>query len=155
MCWYAARLFSTGFHCIETQSCHISRPTAHERRHFRSRLMPDSEVKKWEGTPEASSTKGSAEAVWCDGSEAWVFEQGAFRGDFSVPTHMKAPIHLHVHTHTQTAMSCSMSAKPASPTPTDNEHIYMELDQKLSKYCPKEWKREASKVRDDVLGYWL
>lgn len=29
---------------------------------------------------------------------------------------------------------------------TDNEHIYMELDQKLSKYCPKEWKREASKV---------
>lgn len=32
--------------------------------------------------------------------------------------------------------------------PTDNEHIYMELDQKLSKYCPKEWKREASKVRN-------
>lgn len=30
---------------------------------------------------------------------------------------------------------------------TDNEHIYMELDQKLSKYCPKEWRREASKVR--------
>uniref|UniRef100_A0A8C6NYP9 FERM domain-containing protein 6 n=1 Tax=Nothobranchius furzeri TaxID=105023 RepID=A0A8C6NYP9_NOTFU len=29
----------------------------------------------------------------------------------------------------------------------NNEHIYMELDQKLSKYCPKEWKREASKVR--------
>ncbi|KAJ3613770.1 hypothetical protein NHX12_020016 [Muraenolepis orangiensis] len=28
----------------------------------------------------------------------------------------------------------------------NNEHIYMELDQKLSKYCPKEWKREASKV---------
>lgn len=28
----------------------------------------------------------------------------------------------------------------------DNEHIYMELGQKLSKYCPKEWKREASKV---------
>uniref|UniRef100_A0A8C9Z6Q7 FERM domain-containing protein 6 n=1 Tax=Sander lucioperca TaxID=283035 RepID=A0A8C9Z6Q7_SANLU len=31
----------------------------------------------------------------------------------------------------------------------NNEHIYMELDQKLSKYCPKEWKREASKVRND------
>lgn len=29
---------------------------------------------------------------------------------------------------------------------SDNEHIYMELGQKLSKYCPKEWKREASKV---------
>uniref|UniRef100_A0A8C7UX26 FERM domain-containing protein 6 n=1 Tax=Oncorhynchus mykiss TaxID=8022 RepID=A0A8C7UX26_ONCMY len=28
----------------------------------------------------------------------------------------------------------------------NNEHIYMELGQKLSKYCPKEWKREASKV---------
>ncbi|TNN78214.1 FERM domain-containing protein 6 [Liparis tanakae] len=25
----------------------------------------------------------------------------------------------------------------------------MELDQKLSKYCPKEWKREASKVRSN------
>ncbi|GLD47754.1 FERM domain-containing protein 6 isoform X1 [Lates japonicus] len=30
----------------------------------------------------------------------------------------------------------------------NNEHIYMELDQKLSKYCPKEWKREASKGID-------
>uniref|UniRef100_A0A8C8GPU1 FERM domain-containing protein n=1 Tax=Oncorhynchus tshawytscha TaxID=74940 RepID=A0A8C8GPU1_ONCTS len=29
-----------------------------------------------------------------------------------------------------------------------NEHIYMELGQKLSKYCPKEWKREASKGID-------
>lgn len=28
----------------------------------------------------------------------------------------------------------------------------MELDQKLSKYCPKEWKREASKVSADLLG---
>lgn len=36
--------------------------------------------------------------------------------------------------------------------PTDNEHVYMELDQKLSKYCPKEWKKEASKVRGFVLG---
>ncbi|XP_023807427.1 FERM domain-containing protein 6 isoform X2 [Oryzias latipes] len=30
----------------------------------------------------------------------------------------------------------------------NNEHVYMELDQKLSKYCPKEWKREASKGID-------
>ncbi|KPP61780.1 FERM domain-containing protein 6-like [Scleropages formosus] len=30
----------------------------------------------------------------------------------------------------------------------NNEHIYMELNQKLSKYCPKEWKREASKGID-------
>ncbi|KAJ8341116.1 hypothetical protein SKAU_G00334070 [Synaphobranchus kaupii] len=30
----------------------------------------------------------------------------------------------------------------------NNEHIYMELSQKLSKYCPKEWKREASKGID-------
>uniref|UniRef100_UPI0037E77079 FERM domain-containing protein 6 n=1 Tax=Semicossyphus pulcher TaxID=241346 RepID=UPI0037E77079 len=30
----------------------------------------------------------------------------------------------------------------------NNEHIYMELDQKLSKYCPKEWKREASRGID-------
>ncbi|CAL9687310.1 unnamed protein product [Knipowitschia caucasica] len=30
----------------------------------------------------------------------------------------------------------------------NNEHVYMELDQKLSKYCPKEWKREASKGVD-------
>lgn len=29
----------------------------------------------------------------------------------------------------------------------DNEHVYMELSQKLYKYCPKEWKKEASKVR--------
>lgn len=31
----------------------------------------------------------------------------------------------------------------------DNEHVYMELSQKLHKYCPKEWKKEASKVRPD------
>ncbi|XP_072534327.1 FERM domain-containing protein 6 [Salminus brasiliensis] len=30
----------------------------------------------------------------------------------------------------------------------NNEHIYMELGQKLSKYCPKEWKREASRGID-------
>ncbi|XP_052041669.1 FERM domain-containing protein 6 isoform X3 [Apodemus sylvaticus] len=29
----------------------------------------------------------------------------------------------------------------------NNEHVYMELSQKLYKYCPKEWKKEASKVR--------
>ncbi|KFO29719.1 FERM domain-containing protein 6 [Fukomys damarensis] len=29
----------------------------------------------------------------------------------------------------------------------NNEHVYMELQQKLYKYCPKEWKKEASKVR--------
>ncbi|KAM4691059.1 FERM domain-containing protein 6 isoform 2-T2 [Rhinophrynus dorsalis] len=28
----------------------------------------------------------------------------------------------------------------------NNEHVYMELSQKVYKYCPKEWKREASKV---------
>lgn len=41
------------------------------------------------------------------------------------------------------------------PLFTDNEHIYMELDQKLSKYCPKEWKREASKVRNHALPFQL
>ncbi|XP_062378217.1 FERM domain-containing protein 6 isoform X2 [Sardina pilchardus] len=30
----------------------------------------------------------------------------------------------------------------------NNEHIYMELGQKLSKYCPKEWRKEASKGID-------
>ncbi|KAK1160635.1 FERM domain-containing protein 6-like [Acipenser oxyrinchus oxyrinchus] len=30
----------------------------------------------------------------------------------------------------------------------NNEQVYMELGQKLSKYCPKEWKREASKGID-------
>ncbi|KAG8449226.1 hypothetical protein GDO86_016046 [Hymenochirus boettgeri] len=30
----------------------------------------------------------------------------------------------------------------------NNEHVYMELSQKLYKYCPKEWKREASKGID-------
>ncbi|XP_028832815.1 FERM domain-containing protein 6-like [Denticeps clupeoides] len=30
----------------------------------------------------------------------------------------------------------------------NNEHIYMELDQKLSKYCPKEWRKEASRGID-------
>uniref|UniRef100_A0A663LQQ0 FERM domain-containing protein 6 n=1 Tax=Athene cunicularia TaxID=194338 RepID=A0A663LQQ0_ATHCN len=28
----------------------------------------------------------------------------------------------------------------------NNEHVYMDLAQKLYKYCPKEWKKEASKV---------
>ncbi|KAJ7424364.1 hypothetical protein WISP_29016 [Willisornis vidua] len=35
--------------------------------------------------------------------------------------------------------------------PKDNEHVYMDLAQKLYKYCPKEWKKEASKVSSDVL----
>lgn len=34
---------------------------------------------------------------------------------------------------------------------TDNEHVYMDLAQKLYKYCPKEWKKEASKVSGEVL----
>lgn len=56
MHWCSARepllfiFFSTGFHCIETQSCHISRPAAHERRHFRSRLMHDRE--RWRNEKE-------------------------------------------------------------------------------------------------------
>lgn len=33
----------------------------------------------------------------------------------------------------------------------DNEHVYMDLAQKLYKYCPKEWKKEASKVSGEVL----
>uniref|UniRef100_S4RMA7 FERM domain containing 6 n=1 Tax=Petromyzon marinus TaxID=7757 RepID=S4RMA7_PETMA len=28
---------------------------------------------------------------------------------------------------------------------TNNEHIFMDLEQKLTKYCPKEWKKEASR----------
>ncbi|XP_071972200.1 FERM domain-containing protein 6 isoform X1 [Engystomops pustulosus] len=32
----------------------------------------------------------------------------------------------------------------------NNEHIYMELSQKLYKYCPKEWKKEASKVSQGI-----
>uniref|UniRef100_A0A8C5MQ58 FERM domain containing 6 n=1 Tax=Leptobrachium leishanense TaxID=445787 RepID=A0A8C5MQ58_9ANUR len=32
----------------------------------------------------------------------------------------------------------------------NNEHVYMELSQKVYKYCPKEWKKEASKVRPSV-----
>ncbi|XP_029454198.1 FERM domain-containing protein 6 isoform X2 [Rhinatrema bivittatum] len=30
----------------------------------------------------------------------------------------------------------------------NNEHVYMDLSQKLYKYCPKEWKKEASKGID-------
>ncbi|XP_005376847.1 PREDICTED: FERM domain-containing protein 6 isoform X3 [Chinchilla lanigera] len=30
----------------------------------------------------------------------------------------------------------------------NNEHVYMEMQQKLYKYCPKEWKKEASKGID-------
>ncbi|KAJ6652690.1 hypothetical protein lerEdw1_011175 [Lerista edwardsae] len=30
----------------------------------------------------------------------------------------------------------------------NNEHVYMELSQKLCKYCPKEWKKESSKGID-------
>ncbi|XP_053330887.1 FERM domain-containing protein 6 isoform X1 [Spea bombifrons] len=30
----------------------------------------------------------------------------------------------------------------------NNEHVYMELSQKVYKYCPKEWKKEASKGID-------
>ncbi|XP_071413312.1 FERM domain-containing protein 6 isoform X2 [Pithys albifrons albifrons] len=33
----------------------------------------------------------------------------------------------------------------------NNEHVYMDLAQKLYKYCPKEWKKEASKVSSEVL----
>ncbi|KAI1237453.1 hypothetical protein IHE44_0013526 [Lamprotornis superbus] len=33
----------------------------------------------------------------------------------------------------------------------NNEHVYMDLAQKLYKYCPKEWKKEASKVSGEVL----
>lgn len=36
-------------------------------------------------------------------------------------------------------------------SPSDNEHVYMDLAQKLYKYCPKEWKKEASKVSGEVL----
>jgi len=36
-------------------------------------------------------------------------------------------------------------------SPPDNEHVYMDLAQKLYKYCPKEWKKEASKVSGEVL----
>lgn len=36
--------------------------------------------------------------------------------------------------------------RPPSLFAADNEHVYMELSQKLCKYCPKEWKKEASKV---------
>lgn len=38
---------------------------------------------------------------------------------------------------------------------TDNEHVYMELMQKLYKYCPKEWKKEVSKVSVSVLEFYL
>ncbi|CAM9825201.1 FERM domain-containing protein 6 [Lampetra fluviatilis] len=31
---------------------------------------------------------------------------------------------------------------------TNNEHIFMDLEQKLTKYCPKEWKKEASRGID-------
>lgn len=42
-------------------------------------------------------------------------------------------------------------AHPFSLLPADNEHVYMDLAQKLYKYCPKEWKKEASKVSGEVL----
>ena len=29
----------------------------------------------------------------------------------------------------------------------DNEHIYLDLEEKLTKYFPKEWKQESGKVR--------
>lgn len=47
------------------QACSSWKASLHEQ--IKSQ---QSEVKKWGGTPEAQSTKRSAEAVWCDGSEA-------------------------------------------------------------------------------------
>lgn len=29
----------------------------------------------------------------------------------------------------------------------DNEHIFIDMEEKLSKYFPKEWKQESGKVR--------
>lgn len=111
------------------------------------------EVKKREGTTQSLRTKRSAGAVGCDASEA-VFEQAAFSRDFIV--HTQTRWHLHTRTHTQIKGQREYVSKlDAFLLPTDNEHIYMELDQKLSKYCPKEWKREASKVRSAIQCFSL
>lgn len=135
--------FSGGFHCLKTQE-------QSDQQACRSRLTQDRVG--WRNTKEALNTKGSAEPVWRDCPEV-VFQQYSFRADFS--EHTQAWRHLHnqlcTHKHRMTQRR-SVYTKPVSPPLTDNEHIYMELDQKLSKYCPKEWKREASKVRNDVQG---
>lgn len=65
------------------------------------------------------------------------------QGDFWAHIHKHEGAYRSTRTHTEDREWTQSVPLP----PTDNEHIYMELDQKLSKYCPKEWKREASKVR--------
>jgi len=53
---------------------------------------------------------------------------------------------VHIYTNIKVLNACAFLCILSVLFLLDNEHIYMELGQKLSKYCPKEWKREASKV---------
>ncbi|CAM4725853.1 unnamed protein product [Leuciscus chuanchicus] len=55
---------------------------------------------------------------------------------------------LHIYTNIKDLNACAFLCILSVLSLLDNEHIYMELGQKLSKYCPKEWKREASKGID-------
>lgn len=33
---------------------------------------------------------------------------------------------------------------------SDNEHIFLDMEEKLTKYFPKEWKQDSGKVRQSV-----
>lgn len=36
---------------------------------------------------------------------------------------------------------------PVSCFTSDNEHIFLDMEDKLTKYFPKEWKQDSGKVR--------
>ena len=62
--------------------------------------------------------------------------------------HTHGGTHVHAHTHTLPARSAQ-----APPLFIDNEHVFMDLEQKLSKYFSKDWKRETRGVSQS-LGCW-
>lgn len=60
-----------------------------------------------------------------------------------VHTHTHTVALMCTHTHTLTAPARCAQALPLF---VDNEHVFMDLEQKLSKYFSKDWKRETRGV---------
>lgn len=99
--------FSTSFHCIETQSCQISRTAAHERRHFRSRLRHDRV--RWRNEEEHQRLWVQREVQRL--SDVMPLRQSLNRvhsgGDFSVRTQTWRHLYIHLYTHTDTLITQS------------------------------------------------
>lgn len=142
--------FSTGFHFIETLELSDQQAAAHERCHLRSRLRHDRV--RWRNEEEHQRLWVQREVQRL--SDVIALSQSlnrAHSGGISPSTQKHECTYTSTYT-VHTEKEC-VSWTCLSPPLTDNEHIYMELDQKLSKYCPKEWKREASKVRHNVQDF--